>query len=361
MLYFVVTSYIFRKSRIDELREIAEFRIINSFNNLFVIDTDEGFISKLANHRPVFVYSAFPIMVSMPIRKEKYIESIEEAALRTNPEPGKRIMAECFDVNSKEGYSAKDIEVRLGRRLESMEFQTDLKNPEAMLYVVLMDMVCYAGYLNVDKMDKPFLNPERHYLKMGGRISRAELKLLEALDEFQIVSEGIALDLGAAPGGWSRIIAKRGLKVIAIDKGELDLESLDKEGVRSMSVSGTSFSCNEIKKLLDSCDILHIRESAAEVDPSGMCGVGLLLNDINTGPKESSEILKRYVGCLCDGARVIMTVKCIKKKASTYIRQAEEGLRGQLKVTGVRALPSNRQEVTLYAVKRHVDIPDTEK
>lgn len=52
----------------------------------------------------------------------------------------------------------------------------------------------------------------------------AEFKLLEALEVFGIVlpSHGVALDLAAAPGGWTRVLRRAGEYVTAIDPGELD-------------------------------------------------------------------------------------------------------------------------------------------
>jgi 23S rRNA (cytidine2498-2'-O)-methyltransferase len=54
-------------------------------------------------------------------------------------------------------------------------------------------------------------------------ISRAEFKLLEALETFNIElpKRGTALDLGAAPGGWTRLLLERGLRVVAVDPANM--------------------------------------------------------------------------------------------------------------------------------------------
>jgi len=61
-----------------------------------------------------------------------------------------------------------------------------------------------------------------------GAPSRSAAKLAEALlvflgaDEARLLQPGMrAVDLGAAPGGWSWLLAQRGLKVTAVDNGAL--------------------------------------------------------------------------------------------------------------------------------------------
>ena len=62
----------------------------------------------------------------------------------------------------------------------------------------------------------------------GGAPSRSTLKLAEALVTFlgdreaDLLRAGMrAVDLGAAPGGWTWQLAQRGLRVIAVDNGAL--------------------------------------------------------------------------------------------------------------------------------------------
>jgi 23S rRNA (cytidine2498-2'-O)-methyltransferase len=65
--------------------------------------------------------------------------------------------------------------------------------------------------------------------------SRSGLKLLEALttfiDEQELLGRmragRVAIDLGAAPGGWSQVLASRGLRVVAVDNGPIARAVLD--------------------------------------------------------------------------------------------------------------------------------------
>lgn len=66
--------------------------------------------------------------------------------------------------------------------------------------------------------------------------SRSGLKLIEALATFiphedellgRMRAGRVAIDLGAAPGGWSQVLASRGVRVLAVDNGPMSQAVLD--------------------------------------------------------------------------------------------------------------------------------------
>lgn len=71
----------------------------------------------------------------------------------------------------------------------------------------------------------------------AGAPSRSGMKLVEALATFIAERElpdrmragRMAVDLGAAPGGWSFVLAQRGLRVLAVDNGPIARAVLDTE------------------------------------------------------------------------------------------------------------------------------------
>ena len=66
----------------------------------------------------------------------------------------------------------------------------------------------------------------------AGAPSRSGLKLVEALALFigedelpgRVRAGRVAIDLGAAPGGWSHVLAGRGVRVVAVDNGPIAAE-----------------------------------------------------------------------------------------------------------------------------------------
>lgn len=79
--------------------------------------------------------------------------------------------------------------------------------------------------------------------------SRSTLKLEEALHVFLTEAERktllkpgmTAVDLGAAPGGWTWQLARRGLRVIAVDNGALDRRVLNSGDVEHLRADGFTF------------------------------------------------------------------------------------------------------------------------
>lgn len=78
--------------------------------------------------------------------------------------------------------------------------------------------------------------------------SRSALKLEEALIFFlgdegaRLLRPGMrAVDLGAAPGGWSWVLARRGLQVVAVDNGPLGRGALDTGLVDPVRADGYTY------------------------------------------------------------------------------------------------------------------------
>ncbi len=79
--------------------------------------------------------------------------------------------------------------------------------------------------LHAARCDSPFPNGEITFVEdRSGPPSRAYLKLWEAFTRLGVRPRAgeLCLDLGAAPGGWTWVLAKLGARVIAVDKAALD-------------------------------------------------------------------------------------------------------------------------------------------
>ena len=76
--------------------------------------------------------------------------------------------------------------------------------------------------------------PNRAQARRKQVASRAYFKLEEALDLAKVEDLGgkRALDLGAAPGGWTEVLLDRGASVVAVDPGALDENVATRPGVR---------------------------------------------------------------------------------------------------------------------------------
>lgn len=164
--------------------------------------------------------------------------------------------------------------------------------------------------------------------------SRSTLKLEEAFHvlltprerERLLRSGGSAVDLGAAPGGWTFQLVQRGIKVTAIDNGRID------------------------QRLLDSGRVQHLREDGFRYRPAKT--VDWLVCDMVEKPDRVAELVVRWFReGLCRAA--IFNLKLpMKRRFEAWLRA--RGLLAPLLRQGyalrARQLYHDREEITVAVV-----------
>lgn len=106
----------------------------------------------------------------------------------------------------------------------------------------------YPGY-SLENRSSPWLQGIPRLRLPRGAPSRAVLKLEEALHTFLTagqraawLGEGrTAVDLGAAPGGWTWLLVRQGLQVTAVDNGDLLAELAHSPQVEHLRTDGFTF------------------------------------------------------------------------------------------------------------------------
>jgi 23S rRNA (cytidine2498-2'-O)-methyltransferase len=170
-------------------------------------------------------------------------------------------------------------------------------------------------------------------------ISRAERKLIEAIEQFeiQISTQTKALDLGAAPGGWTRVLCSRGAQVTAVDPADLD------------------------SRLMGSSNLTFVRQNAEDFVlglnrkdvPDGQWN--LVVNDMRADPIWSAAIMQSLAPYMQPQAVIVMTVK-LADGDPRAIRDTLERVKRLLErsyiITGVKQLFHNRSECTLVGRSR---------
>jgi len=166
----------------------------------------------------------------------------------------------------------------------------------------------------------------RRYAREEGRVSRSEFKLLEALEVFEIVlpQRGVALDLGAAPGGWTRVLRQRNQYVTAVDPGQLD------------------------KRLVDDRAIRHKRMTAEEYLEQDPDQFDVIVNDMRIDARDSARLMVSYAENLYRHGIAIVTLKLPEYDRQSIVEHALKILNTGYKVAGVRHLFHNRSEITVY-------------
>lgn len=161
--------------------------------------------------------------------------------------------------------------------------------------------------------------------KPKGQVSRAEFKLEELFrtGAVDLPQGGKAMDLGAAPGGWSRILLERGFEVWAVDPGELDPRLEGREGLH------------------------HVRTTAGPFLAETTETFDLIVNDMRMEPGLSASIMNSAVRHLSPNGLGIMSLKLQPEHPLPTVAAAMRMLKKAWVPVFVRQLHHNRNEITV--------------
>ncbi|MBI2380893.1 MAG: 23S rRNA (cytidine(2498)-2'-O)-methyltransferase RlmM [Gammaproteobacteria bacterium] len=219
--------------------------------------------------------------------------------------------------------------------------RADLLKPKAPLprlhVFFLTSTSCYVGYARSDNSSPWFMGiPRLRFPKDAP--SRSTLKLEEAWHQFipaadwdELLAGGMkAVDLGAAPGGWTWQLVKRSMFVTAIDNGPMD------------------------KGLMDGGQVEHLRVDGFKYKPPKR--VDWVVCDMVEQPARIAELITRWVAHRY-ATRAIFNLKLPMKKRWAELERCRELIEDGLVEAGakyrlrIKQLYHDREEVTCYLVR----------
>ncbi len=221
-------------------------------------------------------------------------------------------------------YQRFDVNQRLAVRLESAGVSLEVSRPQQVLSVVCTPTHAYLGLSAAADNLSDWAGGERRFKREAGQVSRAEFKLLEAIELFGVVfpAGGAALDLGAAPGGWTRILRTHGMQVVAVDPAELHPSVASDPGV------------------------IHVRQSAQRYLPIGR-EFDIILNDMRLDASDSARLMLLAAGSLKRSGTALMTLKLPGRGLAQAASRSLDLLSQAYRITGARQLFHNRSEITV--------------
>lgn len=279
---------------------------------------------------PIFVRHICPIQEILSISgTQKDVVQLERLTKRifadlVEPEFPFSVQTRLLD---KVAYKPFAVNLAVSDALQTLTGALlDVQRPFQILSVVVANGVAYLGLSLVMHNLSDWAGGVRRFAREVEQISRAEFKLLEALEVFKVnlPKNGVALDLGAAPGGWTRVLRQREQYVTAVDPGLLHPTLQADKSVRH-------------KRMLAET---YLAEHPDKYD--------LIVNDMRLDARDSARLMASYAPYLYRHGAVIMTFKLPEKKREIVLDHAFNILKKAYVIAGARQLFHNRSEITVY-------------
>jgi len=285
-------------------------------------------VAKLRKAETLYMSHVYPVQAEVRIASGKECVPRLFAPLADKLGASDSFAVRC-QRRGRHDFSSRDVERQLGSMLEESTGATvDLRNPRKIVVVQIFQDKAFVGVTEAANLLAKPIRVFRKYRKGERPLTRAEHKLREAIEAFnvEIKPNYEVLDLGAAPGGWTKILAGLVKKVVAVDPADLDPE------VASLP------------------NVVHLR-CKAEAIPADAGLFDLVTNDMNIAPSESGRIMVAVAPHLKNGGIGIMTVKFVTRHRKKHVEEAFEILKARYSDFRVKRLPHNRYKTTVYMRK----------
>lgn len=321
----------------DDIRTVdVSARIVSSLSTgVFVVESAcrPTLLAARLRESGVFVRHLFPVAeIIQRFHDDADLTLLVDACVglreRLNP-------AGAFSVQTRvltdAGPRNFDANRAVSEALADLGYALDVKRPAQVISIVCTESTTYLGVSAVGDNLSDWAGGVRRFAREPGQLSRAEFKILEAIEVFgvELPKIGLALDLGAAPGGWTRILRERGLRVVAVDPASLDPHIGSDAGVT------------------------HVRATAQKylARHPGQAQFDLIVNDMRIDAAASARLMCDVAKLLKRDQLAIMTLKLRTQHQRKQVRNTLTVLAKMYRVRGCRKLFHNRTEVSVCLQK----------
>lgn len=335
---YLITHYTeYRKNAIAEIKkadENAEVERLLLTNTIITTKlAPKEFMEKLKGINPIFIRYIFPIQSEVKLTCDKNADLkmiLDEAKKICSLKKGDKFSVQARMVKGPGTYNSKDVEIHLGEYYEDKGCEpifsdyTLINCDIHVISVFVKEKTCYMGYSMAEDNLNFQINEYRILEREQNDICRAENKLKEAICKFNVKlqGEGNALDIGAAPGGWTKVLADYGYQVSAVDPGKLD------------------------KRLSSYDNIKHYRARVEDVEFDK--DFNLITCDMNGDPLKTAAFMCKIHNKLAGNGYSIITLKLPFRDEEERIQRSLNILKDDYNIISVKNLTYNRREVTVF-------------
>jgi len=297
--------------------------------------------------RPVFARHLAPVQAIVPLSNNEQdigslAVSIADLSTFAQLERGQYFAVQTRMVQAEgetiqRAYSSGTLNRLLAEAIAGETGAVEnIKKPQIVVSLLCTASSAYVGISHVSENLSDWPGGARQFAQTREQISRAEFKLLEALEVFgvELPENGRALDLGAAPGGWTRLLLAGGMRVVAVDPANLD------------------------PRLQRQARLEHYHGRAEDYlmkASDGQQRFDVIANDMRMDARDAARLLGDAAACLRPDGFVVSTLKLPHETTTMQpveiMQQAVKMLGTRYAVVRARQLYHNRQEVTVIAAR----------
>ncbi len=294
----------------------------------------EACVSRLDRTRPIFMRHIAPVQRTVALTGgdedlTTLRRAVRELSAEIDPARTVSVQSRLLGDKTPRPYSRTELNRALFEEIADVSGATlDARAPAQVVSVCCTADTAFVGVSETAQNRSPWPGGERRFKREEGQIARSEFKLLEALEVFALTlpESGVALDVGAAPGGWTRVLRQKNLRVVAVDPADMDERVLADPGV-------------EI-----------VRHAIQYHRPSSPFDV--IVNDLTMDARDSVIAMLALRAYLKPGGIGIITLKLPRHEVSgqtllKFVRTDIARLATGFAVIGARHLFHNRSEITV--------------
>lgn len=282
---------------------------------------------------PMFIRHIFPAEYTVPYSDLVGQDTAAPAFMRDflpRMDRDKSFSVQLRAADEDNVYDTAQARQKLSDFLKAGGLAENKRYPEQVISALIAGDTAYVGLSRAEENLSVWAGGMRHYAARGDMISRAGFKLTEALENYPIAFEkgSAALDLGAAPGGWTKVLVDMGFSVVSVDPVRLSDELQANKNVEYHSIRAHEY----------------IRKSNKLFD--------LIVNDMSMNIMTSINFMISLKRRLKNNGYMIMTFKLTKNYRLEKIKEGITLLSKHLDVVYAKQLFHNRSEITLILRKR---------
>ena len=285
------------------------------------------FSELIREKRLIFVRHIFPAEYIILYAEVENFVFMRDFTSRMDKSKNFSVQLRVADDNKT--YQSTEIKQKITDYFKSGGFTENKRYPEQIISAFISNDFAYIGLSAAEENLSIWSGGMRHYAMRDDTVSRAGFKLMEAFEAFPVVftKNSVALDLGAAPGGWTKVLLDNGLRVVAVDPVQLSPELQANPNVEYYNGRAHEY----------------IKKSNKTFD--------LIVNDMSMNIMTSINFVLSMKKRLRDNGYIIMTFKLTKHDRLNKINEGLEVLRKDFDVVFIKQLFHNRSEVTVILQK----------